>query len=147
MIRRATSDDAYHIARLRQAMWDEMNPDQPSDRAFREATFVYWYQQLEGEHAAGWVAEEDGHAIGMACVLLHHHPPRPYGSIRRGYITSVYIAFEHRRQGYGRALMEAIIAWGREQGLQRLELRSSDDGRALYKAVGFESQDLMLLYL
>ena len=43
--------------------------------------------------------------------------------------------------------MEAIIAWGREQGLQRLELRTSEAGRALYEAVGFERQELMMLYL
>ncbi len=95
----------------------------------------------------GWVVEVDGRAVGMALVLLHQHPPRPYGPIRRGYVTSVYVAPEHRRHGHGRALMEAIIVWGREHGLQRLELRSSDDGRALYEAVGFERQDLMLLYL
>ena len=147
MIRRATPDDAYQIARLRQAMWDEMNPQQPSGAAFREATFVYWYDQLEGEYAAGWVVEVEGSAVGMALVLLHQHPPRPFGPIRRGYVTSVYVAPEHRRHGYGRALMEAIIAWGREHQLQRLELRSSDDGRALYEAVGFERQDLMMLYL
>jgi len=147
MIRRATADDAYQIARLRQAMWDEMNPDQPSSAAFREATFVYWYEQLEAEQAAGWIAEAEGRAVGMALVLLHQHPPRPYGPIRRGYVTSVYVAPERRRQGHGRALMEAIIAWGREHQLQRLELRSSDDGRELYEAVGFESQELMMLPL
>lgn len=147
MIRRATPDDAYQIARLRQAMWDEMSPDQPSDGAFREATFVYWYQTLEAEQAVGWIAEVDGRAVGMALVLLHQHPPRPFGPIRRGYVTSVYVAPEHRRQGHGRALMEEVIAWGREQGLQRLELRSSEAGRALYEAVGFERQDLMMLYL
>ncbi len=147
MVRQATSDDAYQIARLRQAMWDEMNPQQPSTAAFREATFVYWYQTLEAGQAAGWVAEVEGRAVGMALVLLHHHPPRPNGPIRRGYVTSVYVVPEHRRQGHGRALMEALIAWGREQGLQRLELRSSDDGRELYQAVGFESQELMMLYL
>jgi GNAT superfamily N-acetyltransferase len=147
MIRRATPDDAYQIARLRQAMWDEMNPEWPSDAAFREATFVYWYEQLAAEHAAGWVAEIIGSAVGMALVLLHQHPPRPYGPIRRGYVTSVYVAPQHRRQGHGRALMEAIIVWGRAHQLQRLELRSSDDGHALYETVGFESQELMMLYL
>lgn len=147
MIRRATANDAYQIARLRQAMWDEMNPQQPSNAAFREATFVYWYEQLAGEHAAGWVAEVEGGTVGMALVLLHQHPPRPFGPIRRGYVTSVYVAPKHRCKGHGRALMEAIIAWGREQGLQRLELRSSDDGRELYQAVGFESQELLMVYL
>lgn len=147
MIRRATPDDAYIIARLRQAMWDEMSPDQPSTAAFREATFVFWYEALEAERAVGWIAENDGKPVGMTMLLIHHHPPRPFGAIRRGYITSVYVMPEARRNGHGKALMDAVIAFGREAGLQRLELRSSDMGRMLYESVGFESVELMILKL
>jgi len=147
MVRMVTPDDAYTLARLRQAMWDEMSPDKPSTPAFREATFVYWYETLTAGDAVGWLAEAEHQPIGMALLLLHHHPPRPFGEIRRGYITSVYVAPSHRRQGYGRALMEQVIAYGRDQGLQRLELRTSTSGRPLYEAMGFRAEEFMLLRL
>lgn len=147
MIRRATPDDAYTIARLRQAMWDEMSSDQLSTAAFREATFVFWYEALESGRAVGWIAEDDGKGVGMTMLLIHHHPPRPFGEIRRGYITSVYVIPAARRNGHGKALMDAAIAYGRETGLQRLELRTSMMGRALYESVGFESAELMILRL
>ena len=147
MIRRATPDDAYTLARMRQAMAVEMRPDDPRDPSFVERTFVYWYEMLETEQAFGWVAEVDGQPIGMASLLIHRHPPLPFGERRRGYVTGVYVLPEQRRQGYGRALMEAVIAYGREQHLQRLELRTSTTGRPLYSALGFEPQEVLMLRL
>ncbi len=147
MIRRVSLDDAYIIARMRQTMWEEMRPEESATAAFREAMFVYWYEALESGRAVGWIAEQGVTPIGMTMLLLHHHPPRPTSEARRGYVTSVYVAPEHRRRGVGRALMEAAIAYGREQGLQRLELRTSEQGRALYEAVGFRPQEVMMLRL
>jgi hypothetical protein len=43
--------------------------------------------------------------------------------------------------------MEAVIAYGREEGLQRLELRTSEQGRVLYERVGFTPQEVMMLRL
>ncbi len=146
LIRPATSDDAYTIARMRQAMWDEMNPDQPAPRAYREALYVYWYEMLESGRTVGWIAE-DGGPIGVAMLLLHDHPPRPHGALRRGYVTNVYVEPSHRRNGVGRRLMQAVIDYGREHGLQRLELRTSDMGRSLYESLGFEPAEFLILRL
>jgi ribosomal protein S18 acetylase RimI-like enzyme len=146
LIRTATTDDAYTIARMRQAMWDEMSPDNPAPREYRESLFVYWHEMLHSGRAVGWIAEAGG-AIGVAMLLIHDHPPRPHGAIRRGYVTNVYVAPEHRRRGVARRLMETVIAYGREHGLQRLELRTSDMGRDLYESVGFEPAEFLILRL
>jgi ribosomal protein S18 acetylase RimI-like enzyme len=145
-VRPAVPDDAYTIARLRQAMYDERNTP-PSPPSYREALYVYWYEMLESGQGVGWVAEDEGRIVGMAMLLLHDHPPRPGGPTRRGYVHNVYIAPEQRQRGHGRALMEAVIAFSREQGLQRLELRSSELGRVLYESVGFETAEYMILKL
>ncbi|MBA3945000.1 MAG: GNAT family N-acetyltransferase [Herpetosiphonaceae bacterium] len=147
MLRRVVQDDASTLARLRQAMWEEMNPGEPVDPSFRERTSVYWDAMLGDAGAAGWLVEVDGEPIGMVTLLLHHHPPLPWGERRRGYVTGVYVAPEHRRQGHGRALLQAAIAFGREHGLQQLELRTSEQGRLLYTALGFTSHELLMLKL
>lgn len=146
-IRRVTPDDAYTIARLRHAMWDEMSHMEPATAAFREATFVFWYETLEAEKAVGWLAETDGTPVGMALLMINEHPPRPFGKIVRGYVHNVYVVPQYRQRGYGKALMEAVIAYGREHGMQRLELRTSDMGRALYESVGFEPAEFMIMRL
>lgn len=147
MIRHATVDDACTLARMRQAMAAEMQPSAQTDPSFRERTFGYWYEMFVAQKAVGWIAEVDGAAIGMASLLLHHHPPIPFGERRRGYVHGVYVAPEYRRQGHGRALMDAVIAYAREHGLQRLELKTSDAGRSLYSGLGFEPYEILILRL
>lgn len=145
-IRPVTLDDAYTVARLRQAMWDEMN-HASSPRSYREALYTYWYGMLEAGRAVGWLAEAAGQAVGVAMLLLHDHPPRPTGAVRRGYVTNVYVAPDFRRQGVGRQLMEALIAYARAAGLRRLELRTSDMGRHLYEQLGFVPAEFLILRL
>lgn len=144
-IRQATVDDAYTLARMRDEMAIEMAPDEAHDDTFRERTFVYWYEMLGTDRAISWIAEQAGEPVAMASLLLHHHPPRRFGERRRGYVTAVYVVPQARRQGIALALMHIIIAWGREQGLQRLELRSSDMGRPLYPTLGFKPQEVLML--
>lgn len=145
MIRRAVPDDAYTLARLRHEMWNEMDPDRPAASDYRERLFVYWYETLSAGRTVAWLAEGAAGPVGMVALLLHHHPPVPISERRRGYVTAVYVRPESRRQGLGRALMEAAIDFAREQGLQRLELRTSQAGRPLYTALGFKVQEVLAL--
>lgn len=147
MIRRATADDAAIMAQLRDEMATEMRPDDPHDPTFRERLRQYWAEMLPDERVIAWLAEEEGAVVGMTALLLHHHPPRPFGERRRGYVTSVYVVPAYRRRGIGQALMEAAQEYGREHGLQRLELRTSEQGRSLYAALGFEPKEVLMLSL
>jgi L-amino acid N-acyltransferase len=54
--------------------------------------------------------------------------------------VSVYVAEESRRAGFGRAILEALIASGRERGFHALLSRISADNEAsvrLHAALGF----------
>lgn len=146
-IRQAVADDAYTFARMRQAMQGEMNPGKPIDATLREQLFVYWYEMFAGDAAVGWLAEVNDEPIGMVTVLVHLHPPRPNDAGRRGYVTGMYVVPQHRQNGIGRALMQAAIDWGHAQGLQRLELHSSDQGRPLYGSLGFAPREFLRLDL
>ncbi len=146
LIRQVTSNDAYTVARLRQRMWDGEHAE-PSLPAYREELFVYWHETIRADQATGWVAELDGAPVGVAMLLFHRHPPRPYGPILRGYVTGVFVDPAHRRQGIGKALMAALINWSRAQGFGRLELRSSDSGQPLYQSLGFAPRDVWMLEL
>lgn len=147
MIRKATLDDAYTLARLREAMLLELHPGARPDSSFRERTFVYWYEMIGQGLATAWVVEVDGETVGMAAVLYHHHPPRLDKERRRGYVSAVYINPAWRHRGLARELMHVIIAHGREEGWQRLELRSTHQARTLYTELGFEPQEVLMLNL
>lgn len=144
-IRPAVVDDAYLLARLRAAMWDENHADAPASREHVEEAYTYWYEMLEQGRMVAWLAEEQGEAVGIAAMLLHRHPPLPISARRRGYVTAVYVVPAWRRKGIAQALMQTVIDFGRAQQLQRLELRPSDMARDLYAGLGFAPQPVWVL--
>lgn len=145
MIRRAVADDAYLLARLRHQLWDEVNPERPATSDYREQLYVYLYETIAAGTTIGWLAEAAGRPTGMLTLLLHAYPPLPTTENRRGYVSALYVVPEQRRQGLGRALMETVIGFAEEQGLQRLELRTTDAGRPLYAALGFTTHEVLTL--
>lgn len=77
------------------------------------------------------VAERDGQAVGyVGCQTV----------LDEGYITNVAVSPDCRRQGIGRALIAALTAAARTQGLAfvTLEVRASNaPAIALYEGAGF----------
>ena len=85
------------------------------------------------------VAEHD--APGLAACALGQiderlpGPGDPTG--RRGYIYNVATLASHRRRGYSRACMTALIDWYAHRGIRAVDLRASRDGEPLYTSLGF----------
>jgi RimJ/RimL family protein N-acetyltransferase len=83
--------------------------------------------ELEGT----FVAIADGEVIGSISVQTSRHG---YGDV------GMEIVRAWRGRGVGTALMEAAIAWAREQGLHKLSLEvfaHNAGGLALYRKMGF----------
>lgn len=79
----------------------------------------------------GFVAVADGRPVGQLFVMKSHHG---FGEI------GMMVAREWRGRGVGLALMEAAIAWAREQGLHKLSLDvfpHNEAAIALYRKFGF----------
>ena len=56
---------------------------------------------------------------------------------REGLVLNVYTVKSWRRRGVARQLMEAILAWAAGEGIVRLVLGASPEGRPLYEKLGF----------
>jgi ribosomal protein S18 acetylase RimI-like enzyme len=59
------------------------------------------------------------------------------------YIAELYVAPDRRRQGLGRALMDAAIGLARSEGADRMDLGTDEDdiaARALYESLGFSNR-------
>jgi ribosomal protein S18 acetylase RimI-like enzyme len=106
------------------------------------ATLAYW--QGEGDTEARWrgrlsdvplniVAEWQKTAAGMASGTA----PDPDGSVE---LISMWVAPFARGQGVGDALVDAVIAWAREQQATRVVLAvfaQNERALALYRRRGF----------
>lgn len=72
------------------------------------------------------------------------------------YLEELYVVPDRRREGHGRALMEAAMSTARERGATTIELGTAADdraARALYEGLGFtnlekqgDPETMMLFY-
>jgi GNAT superfamily N-acetyltransferase len=72
----------------------------------------------------------DGEAGPVAMGMLHD-----YSTI--AYIALMGVAPEHQRQGYGRRLMDALLAEAKQRENPVVALESSEAGQRLYDGLGF----------
>ena len=76
----------------------------------------------------GWVIEVDGEIVAFAI-----------GNATNGNVWALFVHPDHERRGYGRRLLDTMVAWLWSQGLQRLWLTTDPDTRArhFYEAAGW----------
>ncbi|MCY1013959.1 GNAT family N-acetyltransferase [Nannocystis pusilla] len=91
-----------------------------------------WRQQLV--ELPTFVAELAGRDVGMVRAVRHKV------ELDTGELLSMWIAPTARGQGVGDALVDAVVAWARAEGLRRLVLEVGDANAAaiaLYARNGF----------
>ena len=145
-IRRATVQDVEIIAWHRARMFQDMG--EVSDDGFeilRTKARLRLKEWLESGDYIGWLAapaDNPESVVGGAGVQLQPILPRPLdastiGEGRQGTIGNVFTEPQWRRRGIAGRLVKEIIAWSKNEGLDRLLLHASDDGRSVYERLGF----------
>jgi len=149
----AMHKDLGAIQALYEQLYARMAQLQPQNfRPARQNGEFLMYMML-GEDSDILIAREDGgRALGFALVRCQNTPEYP-SFIPRRYAVLMDLAVEEsrRRQGVGRALLEAVKAWARERGAEFLELGVLSQNLpaiGLYESFGFsESRRVMELEL
>lgn len=88
-------------------------------------------KELENENAVYFCIEDDDTVIGYVGM---------WNILGEGNINNIAVLPEYRRKGYGKLLLESLIAYGKENNLSflTLEVRESNQGAiSLYRAMGF----------
>jgi GNAT superfamily N-acetyltransferase len=141
VVRRATRADLPVIVDLRLAFDRELlGGDLPPDRVgpHRSQVADYLATHVDGATYRLFVAEEGGRIVGMGGLVVVDRPPHPRSRrSAEGFIVNVYTLPRWRGRGVGRAIMDALVAEGRQLRLRRVYLRTSDEGRSLYESMGF----------
>jgi GNAT superfamily N-acetyltransferase len=150
IVRKATPADAATLARQRRLMFDALDNMPASDGDEMEAAILaYAERAMPAGTFHGWLVEHEGVAVAGGGLQLRTLMPRP-GYVHgepEGLIVSMWTEPEHRRHGLGRRVVEAILVWGRANGVTRFTLHASQYGRPLYEIYGFEPTNEMRLTL
>jgi GNAT superfamily N-acetyltransferase len=136
-LRRATAHDAEALARLRGFMHLSMG-DELTDEWYAECVAAF-RRRLVTEEFRAFVVEVDGSVVAGGAGWLDEHLPSPYLlSGLRGHIASMSTDPDHRRQGYAREVFAALMGWFHSLGIARVDLRATEEGKALYEQFGFQ---------
>jgi len=145
-IRPATLEEAATITAHRRAMFFDMGHRDGRVLDSMSEAFLPWVREKMsvGEYLGWFAIAEDGSVAAGAGLWLMDWPPHMVGPVsRRGNILNVYTRPEFRGQGLARRLTETAVEWCRANGVRTVILHASDEGRPLYRALGFESSNEM----
>jgi GNAT superfamily N-acetyltransferase len=148
-IRKASINDIPEILRQRRGMYEDMNyKDQKALDAMLSLSSKYLQSAFADSSFHAWLACVGNRAVAGGAVIISPWPAHPYDlECRRATILNVYTDPDCRRRGIARQLMQTIIDWCKREGLARVTLHASDDGRHLYESLGFEESNEMRLKL
>jgi len=95
---------------------------------------------LRDPDSAIFVYEDGGSRFaGFSAIRIDRAPPILVEG-ERAEITDLWVEPGERRRGIGRALVASAVAWIRERGVERCEVRVSSGnagGQAFWRDVGF----------
>lgn len=137
-IRPATVADIPHIAQQREAMFRDMGI--AAEFEGMSAAMHRWLRDaIPAQTYRGWMAQSDtGEVAAGGGLIVIPWPPGPMSMDPRcGFIFNVYTNPAHRQQGLARRLMDAIHAWCRAEGIERVVLNASTFGKPLYETMGY----------
>jgi GNAT superfamily N-acetyltransferase len=101
-----------------------------------EDTFQYFLVEVNDEIVGG---------CGLSVLQIAPFSHNPQGKL--SYLWNMYVEPEHRRKGYGKALVDHIIEVCREQGIGFVGLHATYLGRSVYESAGFRPFDSFLQFL
>ena len=142
LVRRATTEDAEEVLRLRQVMIDAL-PDGDGSTAWHTEALPSLRGKLaeaDGDFAAFVVDHPDrpGTLAALVVGTVDYRigkAANPHGLA--GYVFSVATDPDARRRGYARACMDELLAWFRERGAGQVMLTASPEAEPLYVSLGF----------
>jgi GNAT superfamily N-acetyltransferase len=156
-IRRVTTADLAIVARHRAEMFTDMGTLPASLYAtLVERSIAHLEKAVPSGEYVGWLVTPEGRpqeVLAGAGVLLRRVPPHPsrapgepaLAEGRQALVINVFTEAPWRRRGLALLLMEHLLAWCGERGVETVVLHASDDGRPLYERLGFVATNEMRL--
>lgn len=113
-------------------------PPEKSTAALAKENRQYYQTALpQGGHIAcfAYMGEE---VVGCGGMCLYHEMPSPDNPNGKcAYLMNIYARPQFRRHGIGDAIVRWLIAHAKQQGITKIYLETSEDGKPLYQEIGF----------
>ena len=91
-----------------------------------------WKRLIDLEPEGCFVLESDGQPVGSVTTTLYER--------RLAWIGMVLVSPDHRRHGFGTALLEAAMDYCQCQGVEVIKLDATPLGKKLYDILGYQDE-------
>jgi GNAT superfamily N-acetyltransferase len=148
VIRLAGAHDAQLVAQQRASMFRDMGSVSAEEsELLRRASEPWLSGKLMNGDYIGWLVEHRGIVVAGGGIFVRELGPVPgcYRVCQWGHIANLYTETAHRRRGLAHRLMKTILDWCEAQHVDHVTLSASDQGRPLYKSLGFKTTSEMSL--
>ncbi len=107
---------------------------------------AYFDRRYRADELRWFFAYDDSRAVASASgFLLDGYPSEMCTRRRIGYIAGVYVMPGWRRLGLAREVTRAAVEWLWEIGCRLVRLHAAHEARAIYKRMGFEPSNEMIM--
>ncbi|NYF97353.1 GNAT family N-acetyltransferase [Janibacter cremeus] len=140
VIRPAVQDDVATIIALRALMFEAMgvSSDEVLETTWQQDASRWIQLHLSDPRLRIMVAEANGTVVSCAMGQVVDLMPSPSGSHDGGRISNVATFPRHRRLGFTRTTVEALLDWFREETeVGVVSINATQEGRAMYEKFGF----------
>ena len=136
---KATTKDISVLTDLRLAyLQEDLGVITVDDLQKLQASLPGYYENHLNRDLMVYVAREEDTIVSCAFLLIVEKPMSPsFPTGKTGTVLNVYTRPASRRKGYAKRLMEMMLEDARAQQLSVIELKATEDGYPLYRAVGF----------
>ena len=139
-IEKALECEIEELVKLRIAyLQEDFGNIEEQDLHCMKETLPQYFKNHLNRDLVVFVAKENDEIASCAFLLIVEKPMSPaFLTGKTGTVLNVYTKPEHRKKGYARQLMNALLSEAKERDLSVVELKATEDGYHLYKSVGFE---------
>lgn len=141
-IRRALADDAPAVGRIHVESWNVayrgIMPDDVIARTDLAYRTRFWAERIADQEWPVFLIDEAGESVAF-CQMIPSRDPDDDPN-RVGHITSLHVLPDFRGRGYGRVLMDHVLAECGRRGFTDVTLwvlEENQNARRFYEKYGF----------
>lgn len=117
---------------------------EPSKRLMVANRQYYRRHIPDGSHVA-LIATIDDEDVGCGALCLNEELPSPDNpSGRCGYLMNIYVRKPFRNNGIAHQIVKKLLEIAREKECGKIYLETTEEGRPLYRSLGFSEMEGMM---
>jgi len=124
----------------------ELSPEE--ERQIRSQLKLYFAKHILSDDFIALLAKEDNKILAGAFLVIQEKPANPsFVTGITATLMNVVTYPEYRKKGIATKLLQSMIEQAKAAGVSSIDLSSTEDGKELYRKLGFSTPNYTSMWL